>query len=219
MQDLRRLHRTRPGTHKLRGLAASGKVGTAALWPQNLSTGHLATLNHHELLRSTCIVKQRISASTARAKPDVMLAVFACLQRRLLKLPSLSSPDFSLNYDLKQMADAITTGANMHSLCVVPSPDPKRLPGQLEDVVCYALSPQRITTLLPMVADEAEEEGAGGTSVNSGELAYDQDVADAGPVTQPDVQKGVDLLKTASDGVHYAAAIAALVCSDSYAHM
>lgn len=70
-----------------------------------------------------------------------------------------------------------------------------------------------------MAADEAEEEEAGGISVNYAELADDQNVADTGPVMQPDVQKGVDLLKTASDGVHYAAAIAALVCSDSSPHI
>ena len=168
--------------------------------------------------RSSCIVRQCVSASTALAKSDVMFAVFACLQRRLLKLPSLSSPDFSLNYDLKQMADAITTGVNTHSSHVVPSASSECLPGQLDPVVVYILSPKRDVLLL-LAADEAEEEGAGGTSVNSGELADEQDVADTGPVTQPDVQKGVDLLKTASDGVHYAAAIAALVCSNSYAHM
>lgn len=164
-------------------------------------------------LRSSCIVQVCISASTALDKPDVMLAVFACLQRSLLKLPSLSSPGFSLNYDLKQMADAITTGANTSSIA---SSD--RVPGQLEPAVSKALSPQQVTLLL-LAADEAEEEGAGGTSVNSGELADDQNVADIGPVMQPDVQKGVDLLKTASDGVHYAAAIAALVCLNTSAHM
>jgi hypothetical protein len=140
-----------------------------------------------------------------------MPAASACLQRRLLKLPSLSSPDFSLNYDLKQMADAITTGVKTSSSHVVPPASSECLPGQLDPVVVYILSPQR-DILSSMAADEAEEEGAGGTSFNSGELADEQDLTDTG-VMQPDVQKGVDLLKTASDGVHYAAAIAALVCS------
>ena len=39
-QDLRKLHRqTSSGTNKLRGLAASGKVGTPALCPRSRQLG------------------------------------------------------------------------------------------------------------------------------------------------------------------------------------
>ena len=64
-----------------------------------------------------------------------------------------------------------------------------------------------------LLADETDEEAV---AMASGKPAGEQDLAEARPVVQPDIQKGVNQLQSASDNVHYAAAVAALVCSHAF---